>query len=289
MPAGFFQMMEFAISSVRDVTGISVEMLGMREADQAASLEYQRRQAGMTILAPLFDHLKRYRREHGKLMLYIIKNYLNDGRLIRIVGDEGAQYVPLALDAELEYDIIVDDQINSPDQKMMIWQSIMPILPSLPPQVQLALVDYAPLPTAVIEKIKEAAQSLGPSEEEQTMIRAEAEKLVAEVDKIKSETAENIAQARKIASESGEGQVAEARIDAALTARRDNMHAQRDQQALALRAQTEQTKLAQTGQIKREEMSQKAILSVFDSALKAKVAEQQAKNRPAGADNATRA
>jgi hypothetical protein len=160
MPAGFFQMMEFAIQSVRDVTGISVELLGMREATQAASLEQQRKQAGMTIIAPLFDNLKRYRRDHGKLMLYIIQKYLADGRLVRIVGKQGAQYVPLALKQDARYDIIVDDQPNSPDQKMQIWQSLVQIMPLLPPQIQLALVDYAPLPTSVIEKIKEAAAGL---------------------------------------------------------------------------------------------------------------------------------
>lgn len=160
MPAGFFQMMEFAIQSVRDVTGISVELLGMREATQAASLEQQRKQAGMTIIAPLFDNLKRYRRDHGKLMLYIIQKYLADGRLVRIVGKEGAQYVPLALKQDAKYDIIVDDQPNSPDQKMQIWQSLVQIMPLLPPQIQLALVDFAPLPTSVIEKIKEAAAGL---------------------------------------------------------------------------------------------------------------------------------
>lgn len=165
MPAGFFQMMEFAIQSVRDVTGVSVELLGMREATQAASLEQQRKQAGMTIIAPLFDNLKRYRRDHGKLMLYIIQNYLADGRLVRIVGKEGAQYVPLALQADAKYDIVVDDQPNTPDQKMQIWQSLIQVFPLLPPQVQLALVDYAPLPTAVIEKIKEAAGSMQQSQQ----------------------------------------------------------------------------------------------------------------------------
>jgi hypothetical protein len=112
MPAGFFQMMEFAIQSVRDVTGVSVELLGMREATQAASLEQQRKQAGMTIIAPLFDNLKRYRRDHGKLMLYIIQKVIISTpragwpRLVRIVGEGGAKYVPLALKADAKYDIV---------------------------------------------------------------------------------------------------------------------------------------------------------------------------------------
>lgn len=160
MPASFFQMMQFAIEAVREVPGVSLELLGQRESDQPASLEYQRRQAGMTILAPLFDNLKRYRRDHGKLMLYIIQTYLNDGRLVRIVGEEGAKYVPLALKADAKYDIVIDDQANSPDQKMMIWQTLVPMLKLIPPQIQLALLEYSPLPTSVVEKVKAAAAKM---------------------------------------------------------------------------------------------------------------------------------
>jgi hypothetical protein len=43
---------------------------------------------------------------------------------------------------------------------MAIWQSLVQIFPLLPPTIQLALVDYAPLPTSVIEKVKEAAAQL---------------------------------------------------------------------------------------------------------------------------------
>lgn len=160
-PAGFYQLMEYAVSSVRDVTGVSVEMLGMREADQPASLEYQRRQAGMTILQPLFSSLKRYRREHGKVMLYLIQNYLSDGRLVRILGEEGAQYVPLLKQSDLKYDIVVDDMPNSPNQKEMTWAFVKELFPTLPPQIQLALVDTMPLPETVVQKIKEAAASIG--------------------------------------------------------------------------------------------------------------------------------
>lgn len=207
MPSGFFQMMEFAISSVREVTGISLELMGNREATQAASLEFQRRQAGMSLLSPMFDNLKRYRRNHAKLMLHIIQEYLNDGRLIRIVGDTGAQYVPLALDADLQYDIIIDDQVNSPDMKLMIWRLLQPLLPTLPPQIQLALLDYSPLPTTVIEKIKEAAQNIGPSEAEKQAEQLQLAREAAEIEKLKSETAENYAQAQHAGSgEHGSGE-----------------------------------------------------------------------------------
>lgn len=273
MPGGFFQMLEFAISSVRDVTGISVEMLGMREADQAASLEYQRRQAGMTILAPLFDNLKRYRRDHGKVMLYIIQNYLNDGRLIRVVGEEGAKYVPLALQQSAEYDIVVDDQINSPDQKLMIWQSLVPILPTLPPQIQLALVDYAPLPASVIEKIKEAAKGLGPSPEEQARVQAEVQQLYAEIEKIKSETAENVAQARKISAEAGQNdngmEAAKIRSDFALR-----------QQKQAGEMQLSRDKMAQEGQLSREQSEQQAVQNFVSSLIEAETKKEIARMQP---------
>lgn len=193
MPASFFQMMQFAIEAVREVPGVSLELLGQREADQPASLEYQRRQAGTTILAPLFDNLKRYRRDHGKLMLYIIQKYLADGRLVRIVGEEGAQYVPLSLKADLKYDIIVDDQPNSPDQKMMVWQTLVPLFKLIPPQIQLALLEYSPLPTSVVEKIKQAAAKMaeeqaGQPNPEMLKLEAEAKKAEAGLEQARMET-----------------------------------------------------------------------------------------------------
>lgn len=242
MPASFFQLMELAISAVRDVTGINVELLGMREANQPASLEYQRRQAGMSIMAPMFDNLHRYRRDHGKLMLYLIQNYLNDGRLVRIVGEAGAQYVPLALKADLEYDIIVDDQVNSPDQKLMVWQMITPFLSILPPQVQLALIDYAPLPQSVIEAIKKAASQLGPSQQQQMM-----EKLTA--DKAASETEVNMARAQSYIASAQKDMAA-----AGQTGNAPDLAALQDQWIKAAEVQ-------QNGQIQNNQLAQNAQLT----------------------------
>jgi len=166
MDGSFFNMMTFAIQSVRDVTGVSLETMGMREATQAASLEAARRQAGAMGLQPLFDNLKRYRRDEGKCMLYIIQKVIpkidqmngNQPRLIRIVGEEGAKYVPLALRSDVRYDVIVDDQPVSPDRNMDTLKILAPYMGQFPPGVMLALLDLLPIPTSVKEKIKAAAQ-----------------------------------------------------------------------------------------------------------------------------------
>lgn len=201
-PVGFYQLMEFAVSSIRDTQGINLEMLGMREADQPASLEYQRRQAGVTILAPLFRAMRRYHRNQGQVMLHYIQTKLSDKTLVRIVGDGefGAQpeqppmgmpgqpdFMPgqpgkppipqgdsafvrlkdirAAKASSAKYDIVVDEGPTSPNQKERVWSLIGPHFFSgvIPPEVQMALIDYAPLPTSVIEAVKEASKQASES------------------------------------------------------------------------------------------------------------------------------
>jgi hypothetical protein len=94
-PAGFDRLMQYADEMIIKATGISMELLGIREVNQPGVLEYQRKQAGMGILATFFDSKKRYTKIQGRQMLKLIQDNLSDGRLIRIVGDDEAQYVPL--------------------------------------------------------------------------------------------------------------------------------------------------------------------------------------------------
>ena len=79
-------LQEFSISSIRDVTGVSVEMLGLADRDQPASLEYQRRQSAMTILASLFNALRHYRKMQGRTLIEQLK-LLPPGVLIRVLID----------------------------------------------------------------------------------------------------------------------------------------------------------------------------------------------------------
>lgn len=175
-PQGFHVLMEFAGNAVRETLGVSLEFLGQREAIQPGVLEHQRRQAGMTVLAPIFNSMRRYRKARGRVMLHYIVNFLSDGRLIRIAGEENEKYVPLIKQADVKYDIIVDDAPTSPNQKEAVWGALMQILPGvkdiIPPKVLLQLLDYSPIPATVVEKIKKVATETSPEEKQASQIAA---------------------------------------------------------------------------------------------------------------------
>src|SRR5690606_30177977 len=155
-----------------------------------------------TILQPFFDALKYYREQQGSVMLYYIQHDLSDGRLIRINGEPTAQYVPLVKQATEEYDIIVDDAPTSPNQKEAAWAIMMQLLPvlgaNLPPDMLTTLLEYSPLPSTIVEKLKKKAEELQASqaEQQQKMIAAAETRESAEVGKIQSEVMKNQASAQ---------------------------------------------------------------------------------------------
>ena len=160
LPQTADKLLTLAISSIRDVTGVNLEMLGQVEANQPGVVEHMRKQAGMTVLAGLFAGLRRYRKEKGRLVLFYITHYLSDGRLIRIGGPEQAKYVPLLRDPEaIEYDVVIDDAPTSPNQKELVWASLINMMPMLtrlevPPQVYIELMKYSPLPATIVSKME---------------------------------------------------------------------------------------------------------------------------------------
>jgi hypothetical protein len=153
-------------------------------------LEYQRRQSSLNLLAPLFNSLRRYRKRQGRVMLFLIQNHLADGRLVRIVGDDMKQYVPLTKEsvASSEYDIIVDDSPSSPNEKDRTWQILMQLMPMIKdmitPDVAMELLAISPLPASLTEKLKQKAQQAAqqpkpPSPEE---VKAQADMQKAQMD-----------------------------------------------------------------------------------------------------------
>jgi hypothetical protein len=159
-PTGLDKLMTFAFESLPFVTGVNLEALGLANRDQAGVLEAQRRKAAYGILAPLFDALRLYRKQQGKMLLYFIREFISDGRLIRVIGEGGQKkYVPLIRrPGTVEYDLIVDQAPNSPDFREKTWEAMKEILPimmkegiPIPPSV----FDFAPIPSNVSQEFKQ--------------------------------------------------------------------------------------------------------------------------------------
>jgi hypothetical protein len=91
LPPDIANLMTYANESMQNVSGVNAELLGMADREQAGVLEYQRKQSAVTLLAPLFDSFRRYRKMSGRCWLHFMQNYLTDGRLIRITKDDGGQ------------------------------------------------------------------------------------------------------------------------------------------------------------------------------------------------------
>jgi hypothetical protein len=163
MTGGIFQLMQIADSMFAKVSGMNMELMGMADRQQPGVLEAQRKQSAMTILATLFDSLSAFRREVGAMRLTFIQDYLADGRLIRVHGDDGIQAIPLVKDKTLgQYDVIVDDAPSSTNMKEKAWAALMTLLPAvqdmLTPQVVVMLLDYVPnLPSRLVEELKKIA------------------------------------------------------------------------------------------------------------------------------------
>jgi len=206
LPPGIPQMLEFVVSTIRDVTGINLEVLGLADRDQAASLEAQRRQAAVTILATFFDGLRRYRKKQGRLLLDMIRHYISDGRLIRVVGEQGAKYIPLVRSEDVvKYDVIVDEAATSPNQKEATWAIVTQLMPTLtelglPLAVWEQILKVSPLPASVVEKIIAALQEqakqppapdpkmlLAQEQTKQLQLKTQAEQQKAQLDAVKGQ------------------------------------------------------------------------------------------------------
>ena len=159
-PPQLNNMMEFAIAAIPQVSGVPMELMGQSRTDapQVALLESGRREQAMNVLAALFNAKRRYHKEQGRLLLWMIQEYIADGRLIRIGGPEQRQFVPLVHEPGLaEYDVIVDDAPTSPNMKDKVWTALMGLFPMLrgmpiPPQFYIEALQYSPVPASFAQK-----------------------------------------------------------------------------------------------------------------------------------------
>src|SRR5208282_1191374 len=166
LPAALPQLIQWAMGAFPSVTGVSPEMMGAADRDQAGVLEMQRKQQGMVLLADFFSNFRRYRKEQGRLLVWLLTEFLSDGRLVRIGGSENARYIPFIRRPDLvEYDILVDDTPTSPNMKERTWGMLIQLFPllqklNLPPQIMVELLKFSPLPDTLTAKIEQMIQKM---------------------------------------------------------------------------------------------------------------------------------
>jgi DNA-directed RNA polymerase subunit L len=176
-PNGLDRLMMLAFEALPMVSGVNLEILGLANREQAGVLEDQRRQSAFAILAPLFDSLRQYRKEQGRLLLKYISEFFEEGRLVRIIGQNGTvQYIPLMKDENAQnMDVIVDQSPDSPDFKKHLWEMLQVMLPAMmkagypiPPSV-IQYIPNLPLDLAQewIQYVQQSMQQASPEQMQQ--------------------------------------------------------------------------------------------------------------------------
>lgn len=163
-PQGLHEIMTYAASIIPKVTGLNLELLGLAQKDQPGILEHLRQQAGMTILASIFDSLKAYHKLDGRTALYFFRHEVPPKRQAEILGQENAQIVQVV--SQLPYDldcfnIMVDEAPYSPNRKFLVFKMLTDIgttNPELQSLIFPLLLDYTPLPEQAVMQIKQAQQ-----------------------------------------------------------------------------------------------------------------------------------
>jgi hypothetical protein len=259
-PQGTEKMMEFVHAMMPQTSGINMELLGLVERDQPGVLEMQRKKAGYAILAVFFDSLRRYRKEKGRVRLYMIQHYISDGRLVRIKGkDSTMQYVPLVKQKDTAtYDVIVDEAPMSPNQTEQTWamlQAMMPLLAKLevPPEIWSVIIEHSPLPSSVSGKINELiskqAQQPPPPDPEMVKLHAGLEadkaKMAMQAEQAQMQAAmEQQRQAQEMAFEREKHELEKERtiLDLQATREKNQLQTEATLAKLAIDAQASQQK-----------------------------------------------
>lgn len=181
LPQGAADLLQLCKNSIVDIPGMNIELLGGPGKDQPGIVEDMRTKAGLTILAPVFDAKRLYVKRQGLLLSEFVTRFLSDGRLIRIWGPMGQQFIPLVRRSDVtEYDIVADESSANRDVKektFMVLQAVGPALMQMgvPPVPE--LLDYLPLPESLVLAIKKgiAQKSQQPPPPPPEVLKAQAQ------------------------------------------------------------------------------------------------------------------
>jgi hypothetical protein len=198
-PQSIPDLLTFSVSSIRDGSGVPLEMVGLADKMQPGIVEEARTNAGMGNVATLFDALRQYRKQQGRLLAHFIIEYVADGRLVRVAGPLGAKYEPLLIQrGVMDYDVVVDVAPTSKDMKAKTFDALLKIAPMVMQQggpVPEEALDYAPLPSGLAESWKKQIAAAKQQQAQKGDPQVQMAQAVAQGEAAKAQTAQTKAQA----------------------------------------------------------------------------------------------
>lgn len=206
-PQGLFDMINYSSNAMLEVSGITKDFMGMIDSKlMTATLNRQLVRQGLTMLAGFFDAKKFYTIAQGKLFIDCLKILSEnaEGRLMRVMDNGEAQYIPLLRNGiAAEYDIIVEDVPQTPSEREETFQKLMELAGVLlnkpnPVDITPMALQYSPLKGGQINKIMELMQPPPPPEPDpmvQKVLEAETAVKIASAEKYSADAKKSMVDA----------------------------------------------------------------------------------------------
>lgn len=214
-PPAAAQMTQFALEALNDI-GPSEAMTGqMDQSAGAPGISVQKAQVqGMTTLAANFDALTRFRYTEAKTIIKMIREFLLDGRLIRIGGPHNSRFEKLLAERfSDDYDLVIDEVPRDPNARRQVWDQLGPLLPIAfrSGRIPHAWKDFSPFPASVIEEWKKqedqeaqaASQAPQPLEQREEYIQAQIMMEQANAELKKAQAMLAVARAQTLVRQAG--------------------------------------------------------------------------------------
>ncbi|KPJ66558.1 MAG: hypothetical protein AMJ43_07980 [Coxiella sp. DG_40] len=179
-PDGLVKMLALSEENIFSTTGVYKDFLGISDGDnrmQSGILHSKRVRQGLAVLGDYFDSKKFYDKEQGRLFIDMLRVLAENapGRSIYTGEGESRKAVQL-LESNIaaEYDVIIEDVPQSPDEKQETFTKLIELVGILPDQMkspimQLSL-DYLPLKQEEQEKVKKALAPRPPQQPDPLLV-----------------------------------------------------------------------------------------------------------------------
>lgn len=202
------RLMTYSIQAIHDITGVNLELLGAVDRAEIGVVVDSRKRSAYTILAPFFDSLRNFRFQSAMALMECITKYLPAEKIAEMLSDKLKVHVQeiKALDLQ-RLKIMIAESPQSDNNRYQSWLFISQLLPQIMQmgiEVPPSVLDYSPLPAALIEEWKNMLTNSNARRKKQQMEETQKQLQLA---KEQAEVGLKTAQAQKASAEAKQTEI----------------------------------------------------------------------------------